>query len=88
MHGWRQRINLGSTVHGLHGSTGTLLALHNPHIIINLFQYHLSCRGMLEQPEGDWFCDAVCRQNATGFAPRRKRRAGAMAAQKRLRVDD
>ena len=23
MHGWCQRINLGSTVHGLHGSTGT-----------------------------------------------------------------
>ena len=43
---------------------------------------------MLKQPEGDWFCDAVCRQNATGFAPRRKRRAGATAAQKRLRVDD
>ncbi|KAG6834209.1 hypothetical protein H0H93_011160 [Arthromyces matolae] len=32
----------------------------------NLCSYHMACRGLLEKPSGNWFCDSECRKNA-GF---------------------
>jgi hypothetical protein len=43
-----------------------------------LFQFHLSCQGLLEKPSGGWFCDSDCRENA-GFRvgkQSKKRRTG------------
>jgi hypothetical protein len=26
-------------------------------------QYHLASRGLVEQPDGNWFCDDDCKEN-------------------------
>ena len=44
----------------------------------HVFQFHLSCQGLLEKPAGGWFCDRDCRENA-GFRvgkQSKKRKAG------------
>ncbi|KAF9547125.1 hypothetical protein CPC08DRAFT_729779 [Agrocybe pediades] len=40
-------------------------------------KYHLRCRGLLEKPSGNWFCDDDCKENAgfrVGGGSRKRRR--------------
>ena len=32
----------------------------------NLVKYHLTCRGLVERPIGEWYCDDECRKNGGG----------------------
>ena len=32
----------------------------------NLVKYHLTCRGLVERPIGEWYCDDECHKNGGG----------------------
>ena len=33
-------------------------------LLPSFIQYHLACRGLVEQPDGEWFCNDDCKENA------------------------